>query len=370
LPAVLGLGMTDWIMRKIVNLPRDQALPLIASRLSLTLAIYLVLLPIALALDVALGEPLPLPIAMLCGAILMLENLGAQATDMLIARRRIFLANWLIFLRTGFWPVPVMAIGLLYPETRTLEVLLLGWLAMLVATWLILFGLVVPEGRWRHLRPQRDFLSEELHGSLTLYVKDVSVSVSAFLDRFLVSALLGLEMTGVYTLFWSIANVVHSLAVYGVIQAQLPHLIAAGQKPDQSQFRTLERRLQIEMGSWMLVIALGVAIATPLFVPFLGQPLVEANLPIFWIVLGATLLRVAADGYGFVLLALNRDRAIAGIALAGAVTSALLNLLLTPLLGLAGAAAAYALTSAGLLAARFYVSRPAEFGAKAYAVKS
>ena len=40
-----------------------------------------------------------------------------------------------------------------------------------------------------------------------------------------------------------------------------------------------------------------------------GQPLVEANLPIFWIVLGATLLRVAADGYGFVLLALNRDRA-------------------------------------------------------------
>ena len=51
----------------------------------------------------------------------MLENLGAQATDMLIARRRVFLAYWLTFLRTGFWPIPVMVIGLLYPETRTLE---------------------------------------------------------------------------------------------------------------------------------------------------------------------------------------------------------------------------------------------------------
>ncbi len=274
-PAVLGLGMTDWVMRKIVDLPRTQALPLIASRLSLTLVMYLVLLPVALAVDVLLGAPLPVPIAILCGAILMLENLGAQATDMLITRRRIFLAYWLTFLRTGFWPIPVMAIGLLYPETRTLEALLLGWLAMLGVTWLILLGLVVPEGRWRHLRPQKDFLSQELHGSLTLYVKDVSVSVSAFLDRFLISAFLGLEMTGVYTLFWSIANVMHSLAVYGVMQAQLPHLIASGQNPDQSEFRTLERRLQIEMGSWMLVIALGVAIATPLFLPFLNQPLVE-----------------------------------------------------------------------------------------------
>ena len=111
--------------------------------------------------------------------------------------------------------------------------MLLGWLAMLVVTWLILLGLVVSKGRWRHARPHWDFLSQNLHGSLTLYVKDVSVSVSAFLDRFFISAFLGLELTGVYTLFWSIANVMHSLAVYGVMQAQLPDLIAAGQSGTQ-----------------------------------------------------------------------------------------------------------------------------------------
>jgi O-antigen/teichoic acid export membrane protein len=370
LPAVLGLGMTDWVMRKIVDLPRTQALPLIASRLSLTLAMYLVLLPLALAVDMLLGAPLPMPIAILCGAILMLENLGAQATDMLITRRRIFLAYWLIFLRTGLWPVPVMAIGLLYPETRTLEALLLGWLAMLGVTWLILLGLLLRGERWRHMRPRPGLLLGELHGSLTLYIKDVSVTVSTFLDRFLISAFLGLELTGVYTLFWSIANVVHSLAVYGVVQAQLPHLVASAQSGDRAAFGALERRLQIEMGGWALLIALGAALATPLFLPYLHQPLVQEYLPIFWIVLGATLLRIAADGYGFVLLALNRDRAIAGIALAGAVMSALLNLMLTPLLGLVGAASAYAITSAGLLAARFYFSRSAEFAPKAYAVKS
>jgi O-antigen/teichoic acid export membrane protein len=75
----------------------------------------------------------------------------------------------------------------------------------------------------------------------------------------------------------------------------------------------------------------------PLVLPFLDQPLLKDYLPIFWIILLATLLRIAADAYGFALLALHRDRAIAIIALAGVVASAALNLILTPLAGLWGA---------------------------------
>jgi O-antigen/teichoic acid export membrane protein len=182
-----------------------------------------------------------------------------------------------------------------------------------------------------------------------------------FLDRFLISLFLGLELTGVYTLFWSIANVVHSLAVYSVLQSQLPLLIAAGQDPDQAEFRALERRLQIEIGTWALLLALVMAVATPLLLPFLGQPLLHQYLSVFWIVLGATLLRIAADSYGFVLLALNRDHAIAVIAVAGALASAGMNVVLTPLAGLWGAAIAYVITSGGLFAARYFFSRPGTF---------
>ena len=78
-PAILGFGMTDWVMRKIVDLPSSQALPLIASRLGLTLSIHLIVQPLALAANILLGEPIPRRIAVLCGAILMLENLGTEA---------------------------------------------------------------------------------------------------------------------------------------------------------------------------------------------------------------------------------------------------------------------------------------------------
>jgi len=358
-PAIVGLGMTEWTSRRLVDLPRAQALPLIASRLSLTLSIHLIVQPLAFAADILLGEPVPLQTALLCGGILLLENLGSEASEMLIARRRVFLAYFVAFLRVGFWPIPVMAVGLLYPETRTLESILLGWLAMLVVSWLALFLLLLPEGRWRLMRPQWRLLFPELRGSLVLYIKDVSSTISMFLDRFLISLFLGLEMTGVYTLFWSITNVVHSLAVYDIIKAQLPSLIASGRNPEPEQFRAHERRLQIEIGSWSLLLALGAGVAMPLLLPLLHQPLAQESLPVFWLILLATLLRIAADLYGFVLLALRRDRTIAWVAAAGALASAGLNLVLTPFFGLAGAATAYAMTSGGLLAARFVLSRTA-----------
>ncbi len=356
-PALAGLGMTDWIVRKIVDLPSAQAVPLIASRLSLTLSIHLVVQPLVLAADILLGEPVPLRLALLAGLILLLENLGTEAADMLIARRHVMLANGLTFLRMGLWPIPVMAVGLLHPEARTLDALLLGWLAALAVSWLILLGLLLPGARWRHLRPRWRFLLRGLRGSLVLYVKDVSTTISTFVDRFLISLFLGLESTGVYTLFWSITNVMHSLAVFGVLQPQIAPLVAAGQDTDKAKFRALERRLQIETGTWALLLAVGLMVATPMFLPLLGRPLLQDSLPIFWIVLAATLLRVAADSHGFVLFALHRDRAIAMVALAGALASAAMNLVLTPVAGLWGAAAAYAITAGGLFAVRFYLSR-------------
>ena len=68
-------------------------------------------------------------------------------------------------------------------------------------------------------------------------------------------------------------------------------------------------------------------------------------------------MRAAADGYGYVLLALHRDTAIAMISVAGALASVMLNLALIPMLGLTGAALAFILTAGGMLAARYIVAQ-------------
>ena len=357
--AIVGLGLTDWIVRRIVDLPLAQALPLVASRTALSTLIHLVGQPLVLLGFIVAGRPFPLALALLAGAILLLETLTNEMADVLVARRRILLANWLNFLRQGFWPVPVIVLGLLLPEARSLKVLLSFWCAALVLTWIILFGLLLQKGRWRYVRLQGRLLLDAVRGSRLLYLKDVSGTVSAFADRFLISLFLGLEISGVYSLFWSITNVVHSLVMVVVLQTHVAPVIGAAKERTGAAFRALERRLQIEATSWAVLSAGGIAALTPVLLTFLDRPLIQGYLAVFWLVLLATLLRIGADGYALAIYAFHRDRAIALIAVAGALVSAALNVVLTPTVGLWGSALAYMLTSAGLLTARVLVSRAA-----------
>jgi O-antigen/teichoic acid export membrane protein len=356
-PAVAGFGMTDWIRRKIVDLPRAEAIELIVARLGLTVSVHLFVQPLALGLDLLLGQPIPIELAAMGGLILLLEHIGSESNDLLVARRRILLSQTLSFLRAAVWPLTVIAIGLLHPPARTLTFMLTVWLIVVAVNGLILLGLFYSRTRTFFVPVHVGMVLQQLRGSWVLYVRDLSNQVNTFSDRFIISTLLGLELTGVYTLFWSIANVIYSVAVVSLLLTQVAPLVDAARR-GYAQFSAVKRRIQIELAGWVLGLAAGAAIATPLLLPFLNRPLLQANLAVFWIILAATIMRVAADGYEVALLALERDRAIAVVAVLSAVTSAAATAVLTSLMGLWGAAAAFMITTSATFVARYSSSLP------------
>ncbi len=351
-PAVAGFGMTDWIARKVVDLPRAEAVELIVARLSLTVSVHLVIQPLTLGLDWLLGQPIPLGLAAMGGLILLLEHIGSESNDLLVARRRVLLSQTLSFLRAAVWPLIVIAIGLLYPPARTLTFMLIVWLIIVAVNALVLLGLFYSRMRTFFVPVHPGVLLQQLRGSWVLYVRDLSNMISIFSDRFIISTVLGLELTGVYTLFWSIANVIYSVVVVGLLLTQVAPLVEAA-KRGHAQFSAVKRRLQIELGCWMVLLAGAAAVVTPLLLPFLDRPLLQANLAVFWLVLFAMIMRIVADGYGFALLALQRDRAIAVVAVLSAVLSAAATAVLTSLMGLWGAAVAFALSATAVFTVRY-----------------
>jgi O-antigen/teichoic acid export membrane protein len=355
-PWALGFGTTDWTMRQIATMARVDAAACVTTRLALTLVVHIIGQPIAWAINAALDAPIPWPIVFAGGAILLLEHVACDANDLLLARGRAVFGAVLLFIRAGLWPLAVIAWGLVNPAARTLDWLLIGWIGGLLLTFVALAVYLLAEQRWRLIALRPHWMLRGIAGSVPLYIKDLAGSLNLYLDRFLISLFLGLELTGVYTLFWSFGNVVHNLSVASIVQPQLPRLIdAAARGP--AVFRPLERRLQIEVLAWTAVLVIGAVIAMPLILPFLGKALLFANLPVFWLILAATVLRIGADSYGFVLLALHRDTAIAVIAVAGVILSAVLNLVLVPAFGLYGAAYAFVLTALGLALTRFWITR-------------
>jgi O-antigen/teichoic acid export membrane protein len=208
------------------------------------------------------------------------------------------------------------------------------------------------------------WLATGLRSAWPFYVTDMGAVGSLYFDRFLVSAWLGLEATGVYTFFWSAANVVHTLAAYGIVQPDAPKLVAAANRRRADEFARVQRQLLIASWSWAGVLSIGLCIALYLLLPLLHRPLLEESLPIFWLIMFATVLRIVAEGYHFVLYALGKDRAMAAASLLGVGASAALNALLVPLLGLLGAGLAYTLAAAGLLVIRRAWAQNQKFGAR------
>jgi O-antigen/teichoic acid export membrane protein len=356
MPAIVGFGLTPWIMRHLVHLPRSQAIGGLLTRLSLSLLIQLIVQPMIWVGDYAMGEPIPLRWAPLIATILVLESLAAEVCLMLTARRHIRLSETLLFIRTSLWPVPVIVVGLLMPAMRTIEFLMECWIAGLVLAWLIIIWNVLLHQRWRHLQWHWRWLADGARESVPLYIHDLNLSIGLYLDRFVISLFLGLELTGVYTFFWSVGNMVHSLTIFGMLMPQIANLVDMGRRGG-AEFKRIVRRLQWETAMWATILATGAIAVIVVMLPYLNRPLLGNHLDVFVGIMLATFLRIASDGYGNVLYALRRDDAIAMTSTAGTAMSGVLNLVLVPVAGVRGAAVAFVVTAALQLGLRHHLAR-------------
>lgn len=357
-PAALGFGLTDWVVRQIVVAERTDALRKSSARLLVSVAAHLAFQPLLWIANHALGSPVPAAWIWLIAPIILLEHLASDAHDLLTARGQIALTTALQFIRAALWPIAVVGIGLLYPETRTLDVIFLGWLLGLLLMWAVFFGWLLMRGvavvpRWADLSA----LAGNLRYSFPLYARDIAQTGSLFIDRYLVSLTLGLELTGVYVFFWSVGNVVHGMVNSVILQPQAARLIGVVQggmvRLDEVQWRIL-----LEATIWAVLMSAAAFAAMLMILPFLQRPELYAHLTIFGVILFATWARLWADTFGYALLALHRDKAIVIASVVGVLASAALNLLLIPRLGLAGAASAFLLTGLLLTALRWRLSQP------------
>jgi O-antigen/teichoic acid export membrane protein len=355
-PALLGFGLSDWTMRQCIGLSTEQAVSFAGTRLGFTVVVHCVVQPIFWLANAFLGEPIPSHFAILIALILLLEHLGFDAHGALIARHRVTLSNVAIFLRSGAWPLAIIAIGWVYPPARSLAWVLAAWLAGLSLMTLVLSSLAL-DGRWRLLRVRADWLRDALRRSWPFYLSDIGAVSSLYADRFIISFFAGLEMTGIYVFFWSAANVVHSVTVYGAFHPRVPALVAAANAGDSTTLRTRLFQFQSVTLVWALLLSGLLWIGVLLFLQTGVRQQLNGHLMLFALIIFAALLRIIADTYHFVLYALCRDRTIALVNLAVAAGSGVLNTVLVSTAGLTGAVVGSIVTAIGLLATRRTLSR-------------
>ena len=141
-----------------------------------------------------------------------------------------------------------------------------------------------------------------------IYVSDLSFVGSQYLDRYLVTLFLGLQLAGVYFLYWSVASAVSTFVSIVVFQIQRPRLIKAYHDGGALAHRQLTAKFMKTAISATAAFSIAVGCAFYIVLPLLKQSTsIADHLAVFWLIMAGMALRNISDFGGMALFTSHRD---------------------------------------------------------------
>jgi O-antigen/teichoic acid export membrane protein len=352
-PPALGWGLSYFLSRDIVDLP-----PLAAGRM-LRDRLFVTIVSLAAAVGVVAITSwtglirLPEPTAMII-LIICLEAIAFDIHMAMISLGKPIAANALLFVRSAAWVAPAVVLGVVSPGFRSLEPLYWFWLGGL----LLNMALLVPIFRnWpirEILRSPLDVLGlvKQIRNGWLIYLNDVAIVGTLYLDRYVVGYFLGLKATGLFSLYWSVANAAHVLVTTAVIQISLPTLVRAYRTSGAAHWLATLRgeAVKIVLAGTPLLVA--IFVVTVVLLPLVGFHRFQEDPILFLLMLISVLPRLLGDLGSYGLYSRSKDGQFARINLSGVLLAIVLSVLMVNAWGLLGAATAMNCTAIALLVIR------------------
>jgi len=347
--AALGMRLDYAMARNLVGASEVQTTHLILDQVifyTLNYGLYALLMAVAYVLDVASGGLL-----VIIFIISIFENLSGAFTTNLIAMGSPLLSTTLFFVRSGLWSLIVVALGLIFPAWRSVNIVLAFWaggevLAVVLNAWV-----------WRRL-PWRAAWAlpidwQKMMASAMLcfpmWLGTIGGILALSVDRFVVSYFLDLEKVGVITFYGSFATALLSMVQSGFFAFAYPRMIHAYRKQDRESFVHETRKTGWEAALFVALTGVALGGVIPLIAPYLNKPEFAAESYTLWLLIIAVWLRTNADTLYYVLYAQQQDKPLWLGAILCLAPAAGCNVIFVPWAGLPGVGYSAILTCLFLL---------------------
>jgi len=302
--------MNYFLGREIVGKTGLSGGRMVRDRMTVTFMSLTTLLLIASPFALALHLLPNAALTFLALAILILECMACDMNIALISMGHPLAANALLFVRSAAWVFPVAGFGIFVPEFRTLNFIFSCWLIGLMSSFAAMLWVL---RAW----PLRAIMSAKIdktwavqtirHGWL-IYLSDISCVGTMFLDRYVVNHFLGLSLTGVFTLYWSVANSVHTLVNAGILQVFFPQLVTMYNKGDYTGGRRFVWQSVFKIIGLSVSLGLIAGLCFPPLLALIGKSNIVAYAPVFWVMLAGICVRLLADAADCDLAARHLDQ--------------------------------------------------------------
>jgi O-antigen/teichoic acid export membrane protein len=352
-PVVIGMGMVQVIMRDAVTLSLVHVTSDLRHYWCFTTSAYALVLICAVSITITFGAS---QLWWLVIVIMLFEHFGNDVFLLLTSIERPVLANVSAFLRGAAWILVYVPIAVWDPAFRSNVVLFEFWLGGSVSAFL-LFVWASRSWPWKaafSLPFKLAWITTTIRNAFVIYVSDLSFVGSQYLDRYLVTLFLGLQLAGVYFLYWSVANAVVTFVSMVVFQIQRPRLIRAYHDGGALAHRKLTGEFMKTTISATAAFSIAVGCVFYFVLPVLGQPTsIADHVNAFWVIMAGMALRNIADFGGIALFTSHRDQMMTLTNLAAVIMLLLAQGLLLPFAGLYGAGAAILFTFSAITLWRY-----------------
>lgn len=356
IPVLVGLGINYSFIREAVSSSPEQIVIWVVRYVWFLTPFYLLMVLGAAVLAffteryVFWGVVVPL---------LLVEHLHVDAYQLLLNRSKAISANLILFIRSAAWMLIYMPLAFYVPYFRDVESLLFFWL---LGGCFGLAALVVTLRNWPwrisdNWRDTRDWIFSAIRSAKLPYLNSLGTTSALYIDRYLITVFLGLELAGVYIFFWTIYSALFNLVYTGIVQFYRPRLVIAC-KSAGSTYISMYRQCMMKTLLVSLVMSTIAGVAVSLLVPYIDRPLVIEWLPVLWVVLAVVVVSLLREVQVLVFYSLHEDALLFKSIMVMLAVALSLNLLLIPMLGLWGAALAFLAVNMTMLGLQGFLARP------------
>jgi O-antigen/teichoic acid export membrane protein len=247
-------------------------------------------------------------------------------------------ANALYFIAGGLWCFLVIGLGIARPAFRTVDTVLLGWIAGNLAFLAAAFWSwrALPWAKLRGLPIDWKWLGGGMKTSSLIWLGTVGTATGSYIDRFFVAHYLDLELVGVATFYFSFVLAILTLIQKGVLSFVYPRLVALNREARYADFwrETWAAVKYVALSAAAIGVAVGLAV--PLLGIFFGRPQYYDHRWALWAIIVGIWIRCNSETFYQVLFARHQDRAIWLGDLLFLIPACACNALLVPDLGLVG----------------------------------
>ncbi|MFT4644286.1 MAG: O-antigen/teichoic acid export membrane protein [Planctomycetota bacterium] len=289
--------------------------------------------------------------------LVIFEHLGMEFFRVYIALEKVLMANILLFLRTGVWPL-ILIYQLLFTETNiSLNLVINYW--VLSGMLSVLIGFIYINRTIKLSKPVFDkkWIVRGIKVGGLFFVATGAQKIIEFSDRFIIDAILGPKTLGVYSFYFQLSNLVNVVIFTIFFSFMYPKIIYYIDKREKRNAMAIIGKLKLYSVVVIVIYALFLIFLMPYVLKFMDKPeLNEYQIVLYLFLAGNLFLNLSFTSH-YALMAVEEDRRLMWIAIVVGVINISGNFVAVNYFGIIGAVCVFALSSALLYFAKGYAEK-------------